>query len=273
MLLISSLLWLLQEPVLAVEDPSASPASVPTGADAPPAERQAARPGAPAGAPPSGADPVSPTQGARPSSVLPRCDQVSGETACLEPAAWRRQQRARRSSSRFNTLTSKIREARCATALCWWPDNFWGLEILAEAPLGSSFALQPHLLGGFLDNNGFTVQLTAGVRLWSLWDYVSVSVYFSKLAFQSNDAAIRIPGYAYEHPTSSIRRPYPGVAVGLLADILWIGFDYNLLYNGSGSNRDPHFRENSRLASAWTMSIAIAPINLGRSIGAAASKR
>lgn len=269
MLLISSLWLTLQDPVLAVAEPAKPAAEAPAAkpaAEAPPSEAPAAG-GENAKAGPTKQDET---------PELPKCPdgRSAQETECIKPWMWRLQRHVRyRSSNRFHKLTGSIREARCATALCWWPDNFWGLEILAEAPLGASFALEPGRLGGFLDNNGFTVQLTAGIRMWTVWDYFSVSVYFSKLAFQSNDSAIRIPGYSYEHPTSSIRRPYPGVAVGLLADILWIAFDYNVLYNGNGSNRDPHFGENSRLMSAWTVSIALAPITLGRSIGAAAARK
>lgn len=206
---------------------------------------------------------------------LKQCTKDDGDRSeCVGKVIWRLQRHTlHRAGHRFHWLTSKIREGRCRTALCWWPDNFWGLEILAEAPLGSSFAVHPTNLGGFLDNNGFTVQLTAGLRMWTLWDYISLSVYFSKLVFQSNDAAIRIPSYSYQHPASSVRRPYPGIAIGLLSDIVWIGFDYNVLYNGNNSHRDPHFPENTRIAGAWTVSIAFAPITLGRAVGAAVNRR
>ena len=178
----------------------------------------------------------------------------------------------RRSRHRLHSLTSKIREARCQTALCWWPDNFWGLEVLAEAPLGATFAVGQGNFSNFLDNGGFSAQLTAGLRLWTAWDWVSVSVYFSKLVFQSSDANIRIKGFEFEHPVSSVRRPYPGVALGLVSDILWLGLDYNALYNGSGVAADPHFPEHSRITGAFTLTISIAPITLARSIGAAVKR-
>lgn len=160
----------------------------------------------------------------------------------------------------FRSVMKGARASRCATALCWGPSNKFAFEPLAELPIGKSFAFPNSGLARYVNSNDIQVSFNAGVRFWMAWDWVSLSVYLSKPILHQGEA-IHVSGSNTEFSTSQVRRPYPGVAIGLFGDILWLAFDYDQLRNGNaGVQRAPEYRPNEIVSHAYTFTIAIAPI-------------
>ena len=168
----------------------------------------------------------------------------------------------------FRQVSRSMRQARCSTALCWGSDNFFALEPMLELPVGGMAAFrgkgEDGALSKYINSNTFTVSVAAGVRFWFAWDIVSFSVYYSKLIPTEPNNTLSLPGSEYMYAPSQIRRKYPGLAIGLLNDIFFIGIDYNQLRNRSGTDKDPNHLANSVVDSAWTVSIGFAPITLIR---------
>ena len=177
-------------------------------------------------------------------------------------------------------LVTSILKARCATAFCF--DNgtgpgkqkYWlGIEPLVELPVGKSVALSKSALGAYVNNHDVKVDLAAGVRVWFFRDLISLAVYLSK---PLTDARVRLEGSEFVYPAASVRRPYPGIGVGLLFDTLWLGFDREELRNGDGqdsSSLNPEYPPNELVSSSWTLTVAIQPVTAFRTaIGTAAQR-
>ncbi|WP_437960337.1 hypothetical protein WME76_12295 [Sorangium sp. So ce119] len=165
--------------------------------------------------------------------------------------------------TKFRDVLSLAREARCATAICWGEDRKWAIEPLVELPIGKTFVL-PRIgggastLGGWINAHDVSLTFNAGLRFWVFWDWVSVSIYMSQ-PLLSGERTIHVPGSKYEHPASNIRRPYPGLALGLLGDSLWLGLDYQELLNGDAADRsDRNYARNQRISSALSLTVGIA---------------
>jgi hypothetical protein len=178
------------------------------------------------------------------------------------------------------------REARCVTAICFGGDTTdprtgkpkmatkYAIEPLAELPVGKAFtAWDSHSLGTFINNHDVSVQLAAGLRFWAFDDLMSVSVYLAKPLIATDDH-IRVQGSTYEQPVSRVKQPYPGVALGFMGDMLWLGFDINELHNGSSdSDRDLRYGRDQVISRAYTFTLALTPITTARNaIGAANMK-
>lgn len=152
------------------------------------------------------------------------------------------------------------RNARCQTALCWGPSNKFAFEPLAELPVGKTFALSHSGLARYINGTDVAVSFTAGLRFWSHWDWFSIAIYLSKPLVVNKDL-IHVSGSTHEFNSSQIRRPYPGLAIGLFGDNLWISLDYDQLRNGNyGDQRAPEFRPNDIVSHTLTLSVAIAPV-------------
>lgn len=160
----------------------------------------------------------------------------------------------------FRGAMRGARAGRCATALCWGPSYKFAFEPLAELPIGKTFGFPNSGLARYVNSNDIQVSFNAGIRFWMAWDWVSVSVYLSKPILHQSEA-IHVSGSNTEFSTSQVRRPYPGVGIGLFGDLLWLSFDYDTLRNGnSGAQRAPEFRPNEVVSHAYTFTVAIAPI-------------
>lgn len=182
---------------------------------------------------------------------------------CERNLIWEAQgKRIDKETGTFRGGMSKARKARCATALCWGPSNRWAFEPLAELPISKTFAFPGSGVGRFINGNGVNVRLDAGFRFWFAWDWASVAVYLSSPNFAGSKETIRISGSSFEYPVSLVRRPLPGLALGLFGDMLWVGLDYNQLRNGStdDATRDPKYPANEVVSHAFSISIAIAPV-------------
>lgn len=161
----------------------------------------------------------------------------------------------------FRGRMSPARASRCATAICWGPSNRWAFEPLAEIPVGKTFAFPGSGVGRFINGNGIDVRFDAGFRFWFAYDWVSIGVYLSTPKFTGSKETIRASGSQFEYPVSLVRRPAPGLAVGLFGDLVWVGVDYNQLRNGSSeSTRNPAFPANEIVSHAASITIAIAPL-------------
>ena len=163
----------------------------------------------------------------------------------------------------FGTAMDDARAARCATALCFGDENEYAVEPVVELPVGKTFALSARSDGlpGYYDNNRIDVSFNAGIRFWALHDVASLTLYLSEPVVPSQ-STLRIQGSEFEHPPSAVRRPWPGLALGLFADTLWLGVDYNELRNGGRvGGMDIHYRPNQRIDSVVSLTVAIAPVN------------
>lgn len=162
--------------------------------------------------------------------------------------------------SSFKDALRSAREGRCRTAICWGSDYKWAIEPLAELPVGKTFSLSHKSdLGNYINNHNYSASLAAGIRVWLFHDLVSVAMYISTPL--GGDDTVRVRGSSYEFPATKIKRPYPGFALGLLADTLWIGFDHEQLRNGdSDAGRDPSFPRNAVVDRVWTLTVSIATI-------------
>lgn len=160
----------------------------------------------------------------------------------------------------FRGAMADARIARCATAICWGPSNRFAFEPLAELPIGKSFSFSRSGLGRYINGNEIQVSFNAGVRFWAMWDWVSVSVYLSKPLLDAAEV-ITVYGSAHEFSASQVRRPFPGLGVGLFGDLLWLSADFDQLRNGnSGALRAPEFRPNDVVSRTMTFTVAIAPL-------------
>lgn len=152
------------------------------------------------------------------------------------------------------------RRSRCATAICWGPSYKFAFEPLAELPIGKTFGVPSSGLARYVNGNDIQVSFNAGVRFWMAWDWVSFAVYLSKPLLQGGDF-IHVSGSKHEFATSQVRRPLPGIGVGLFGDMLWLSFDYDQLRNGNAGNlRAPEFPQNAIVSHAFTFTVAIAPM-------------
>jgi hypothetical protein len=63
------------------------------------------------------------------------------------------------------------------------------------------------------------------------------------------------------------------VAIGLLYDSIWLGFDRDELRNGDANDKsalNPDYPPNQSISSTWTVTLALQPVTAFRSaIGAA----
>lgn len=174
-------------------------------------------------------------------------------------------------------LIETLLRARCQTALCFanGEKKYWlGIEPLVELPVGKSFALSNSALTNYVNNHDVRVDLAAGVRMWLFRDLISVSVYISK---PLTEQRVRIEGSPFVYPSSSVRRPYPGVALGLFFDTVWLAFDRDELRNGDGEDStalNPDFPPNQVVSSTWTLTLALQPVTAFRTaIGTAVQKK
>ncbi|MES1173002.1 MAG: hypothetical protein ABUL62_01645 [Myxococcales bacterium] len=149
---------------------------------------------------------------------------------------------------------------RCALAFCFGDGHAIGIEPLVELPFGKSFSASNGAVADYVNNHDLKVDLAAGVRVWMFKDLMSLSLYLSK---PLTDRTVRIPGSAFEYPAAALRRPYPGIALGLLYDTLWVGLDHDELRNPDGTSgvaHDPTYPPNSLVGSSWTITVAIQPL-------------
>lgn len=156
-------------------------------------------------------------------------------------------------------------DARCISAFCMY-GNWLGIEPLVELPVGKSFALGSGSLNDHVNNFGFKVELAAGLRVWLFRDFLSFAVYLST---PLSSERVRLAGIPTSFPSSSIHRTYPGIAIGILYDTIWIGFDHDELRNGDGSESgaySPLFAANSVIAGATVVTVAIQPITAVRAL-------
>ena len=160
----------------------------------------------------------------------------------------------------FRGAMKDARASRCSTAICWGPSNKFAFEVLAEIPIGKSFAFPPSGLARYVNGSDIGVSFSAGLRFWSHWDWFSVAVFLSKPLITQNEI-IHVSGSTHNFTTSQVRRPFPGIGVGLFGDILWLSIDYDQLRNGnSGDLRAPEFRPNDVVSHTGTITLAIAPV-------------
>jgi hypothetical protein len=181
---------------------------------------------------------------------------------------------------RFRDTVKEGRRIRCSTALCWGGDDGfrWALEPLVELPIGKTFALPSSTgvstLGRWINTHDVTISFAGGLRFWMWDDLISFSTYFSQ-PLTNSSGTIHVPGSDFDYAVSNVRRPYPGMAIGLMGDTLWLGFDYQELVNGDSSNHlDPHYAPSALVSRSWSLTIGLATVNTVRwGIGTAASKK
>ena len=130
-------------------------------------------------------------------------------------------------------------------------------------------------LADYINNTDLKISFSAGLRVWILQDWVSLSVYLSQ-PVTPKDSKVQLAGSPYQYPASYIRRPFPGLALGLLFDTLWIGLDREELRNGSdgSQNINPQYPPNTQVAGVWAWTIAIQPFTTFRTgLGTALSNK
>jgi len=165
----------------------------------------------------------------------------------------------------LSAATLAMRRARCATAICFGQDFKYGLEPLVELPVGKTFTSNGlGALANFENSHDISATFTAGLRFWILHDAISFSIYLSKPLFAQH-GTLRVAGSPFEYGEQNVRRPYPGLALGFLADVIWIGMDIDELRNGdTDTTRDPNFPRNAVVSRAPVFTIALSPITLTR---------
>jgi len=167
---------------------------------------------------------------------------------------------------------------RCITALCFNANHqvgWLGIEPLVELPIGEEFTLNSGGLASYINNTDLKISFSAGLRVWILQDWLSFSVYISQ-PVTPKDSKVRLMGSTYEYPAAYVRRPYPGFALGLFFDTLWIGLDRDELRNGSdgSQNINPQYPPNALVAGVWSWTIAIQPFTTFRTgLGTALSNK
>jgi hypothetical protein len=209
-----------------------------------------------AAAQPAGASPANPTAASSEKMAVPA--PASTASARVSDAT----------DASLTAVLASARTNRCATALCWGLNDKWAIEPLAELPVGKTFALwrgTQTALGDWIDSHDITVSLTGGLRMWLCWDMLSISLYFSAPLGNANET-IHVKGSTFEYPTSNIRRPFPGLALGLLGDTVWMGLDYQELLNGdSVGHADTNYALNASVSHAWSLTVGLATITTLRS--------
>lgn len=149
----------------------------------------------------------------------------------------------------------------------------WAIEPLAELPVGAMMAVPNSALAKFINGNDISVTFTAGVRFWLLWDWFSLDIHLSKPLYPS-DKTIRLSSTGAEYDASSVRRVVPGLGIGLVGDVLWLGVDYDQLRHRPvvDGALDP-FKPNDVITGAVVFTVAIAPVAAFRNgIGALKSR-
>lgn len=182
--------------------------------------------------------------------------------------------RIERADHSFAHVFAPARESRCATAICWGPSNRFAFEPLADFPIGKTFSVPSSAIAKYINGSGIDVEFVAGLRFWAAWDWFSLDVHISTPLTESGDT-ISIRGSPHEYPANQIRRPTPGLGIGLFADTLWLGIDFDQLRNGSTeATRDPRFAPNEVVSRAFTFTIAVAPVASARNgIGTAVAAK
>lgn len=69
------------------------------------------------------------------------------------------------------------------------------------------------------------------------------------------------------YPGSAVKRPYPGFAIGLFYDSLWLGFDRGELHNGDAGDQaafNPDLPPNQVVTATWTITLALQPVTAFR---------
>lgn len=153
------------------------------------------------------------------------------------------------------------RRGRCATAYCFGgvDGTRYAFEPMLELPIGATFAIGDNALTRFNNANEITIQFSAGLRFWFADDLVSFAIFFAKPIYTS-DAKLRIPGSAFEHPTTSIRRLGPSFGFGFFGDMVFLGAGWDELTNATSSGLgDPNYAPNQVLARSLTINIGLAP--------------
>jgi hypothetical protein len=175
-----------------------------------------------------------------------------------------------------SALVDTLLRARCNTAICFHNggEKYWlGIEPLLELPIGKSFSLGSGALSDYVNSHDLRIDLAAGLRVWFFRDLFSLSIYLSK---PLSDTSVRIPGSAFTYPSSNLRRPYPGFAIGFLYDTAWLAFDRDELRNGGAADGsiDPTYERNALIATSWTLTLALQPVNAFRTaIGIGTGKK
>lgn len=180
---------------------------------------------------------------------------------------------AQSGSVSFSQRMQFARAARCRTAYCFGSDGTqYAFEPMLELPIGTSFAIGEGALARFENATEFSIQFSAGLRFWFAHDLLSISLYFAKPIY-SGDVKVRVPGSAFEHPTTSIRRLGPSVALGLFGDVLFLGGGYDELRNGSSAgSTDSNYAPNQVLSRVVTVTIGLAPFAAIRNVAGMAAK-
>jgi hypothetical protein len=177
------------------------------------------------------------------------------------------------SLSSFALATESMRKARCATAICFGEGYKYGIEPLVELPIGKSFTSNGWgALAQFENSHDVSATFAAGLRFWAFKDWISIAVYLSKPLIQGS-STLRVQGSPFLYPSGNVRRPYPGAAIGVLADSIWLGVDVDELRNGDAdSNRDPRFLPNAVVSRAVIFTVALTPITIARNALGAANR-
>jgi hypothetical protein len=171
-------------------------------------------------------------------------------------------------SRSFGARFALARKARCATAYCFGPTDGtdYAFEPLLELPVGTTLAFGDGALARFNNATQISIQFSAGLRFWMFHDMVSIGVYFAQPIY-SGDSKVHLEGSPVDYPTTAIRRIGPSGAIGLFGDLLFIGFGWDELRNGSsGSARDPNYAPSQVLSRSLTFQLGIAPFTAVRNV-------
>jgi hypothetical protein len=160
---------------------------------------------------------------------------------------------------------SASRYIRCQVALCWGDQGTeWAVEPVLDLPIGIVWSAGSGALTSYINANKLNIEFNAGLRFWMWHDRFSIMLYFAAPVVRGDDK-IRLEGSGFEHPTSSIQRPFPSVGIGFFGDILQFGFAYDLLINGDGDqDRDPRYRPNQVLSRSLTITLGFATVLTAR---------
>jgi len=167
----------------------------------------------------------------------------------------------------------KAREERCRFAICWagTGGTKYALEPIVDLPVGLVFAVGNGSLSSFINGNKLNIEFNAGARLWLWYDAISLMLYYAAPVGGSDDT-IRVPGSEFEHPASSVRRPFPTVGIGLFGDLIQFGFGVDQLVNGDEGAGDPKYAPNEVISRSLTITMGFSTFLSARTLGAALSK-
>jgi len=209
---------------------------------------------------------ASASSSAGPSAYHPAAPVSDSSTASVVSASLSGEQRV-----------TRLLVARCTIALCFdvgregseGSKHWLGIEPMVELPLGLlSFAPGTGSLADYVNTHAISVDLAAGIRVWILRDLVSFSVHWSK---PLSPPPVHVSGIDFEFPGSALKRPYPGVGVGLLYDTLWLGVDRLQLRNGTGTSDGGdstaiQYPANAVVDATWMFTLALQPITAARTV-------